>query len=28
MATRETTISLDWASPDTRRILGALLDDG
>ena len=21
------TISLDWASPDTRRILGALLDD-
>jgi FO synthase len=28
MATRETTISLDWASPDTRHILGALLDGG
>ncbi len=28
MATRETAISLDWASPETRRILGALLDGG
>ena len=26
MATLRRTISLDWASPDTRRILGALLD--
>jgi len=28
MATRETGISLDWASPDIRRILGDLLEGG